>query len=86
MIDIEIQEIPTKGHALEPYIYKLVHDCGYSKVAATERKRELEQAQKVVYNTMKLIQEIEDMYSNNTTWSKTEILEELHKVLRDDMR
>ena len=86
MIDIEIQQIPTKEHALEPYVYKLVHDCGYNEVDAIERKRELEQAQKVVFNIMKRIREITEIYPDSDLWGKKDVLEELHKVLKDTMK
>lgn len=86
MIDIEIQETPTKGHCIEPYIYKLVHFVGYDKVKAIERKRELEQAQKVVSNIINRISVIENMFPENDTWTKAGILDELYDVLKKAMK
>jgi len=45
--DIAILEIPTKGHALDPYIYKIVFDFGYSKQDAIDFRKQLLSALKL---------------------------------------
>ncbi len=86
LIEFDIQQTPTKGHALDPYIYKLVNDCGYDEVKAKERKREVEQAQKTVFGVMKRIRELAEIYHDSKTWTKKEVIEELHEVLRKAMK
>ena len=92
MIDIDIQQIPTKGHALEPYQYKLVHDCGYSKEDAVTKKRELEQAQKAVYIIMDRIKELDKLLLTDhplehiSGCSYKEELQQLHSILQKAMK
>lgn len=77
MIKLEIQQIPTKGHRLEPYIYKVVFDAGYDEVKAKETRRELHQAQLAVSGIIAKIKELHD---------EGEICQILHGILQKSMK
>jgi len=78
--DIEIREVPTKGHALEPYIYHIRISFDYDKKEPEQVKQQILNNQAIVEALQKELEETEESFLEAKYDEKRRILD-YHSIM-----